>query len=143
MARKIALIYGWDYGPAPLGADWEMGVDVLQPAINATELHVRSLMALSEVIAEHPDARLRRSVLSVIQKNHPDLTTMGEILSVLKRKRRPVEEMLDALLESRHIEQFEVSEGRGTAYALREDDEPSPIRREEAQAGQTATDWCS
>lgn len=102
MARKIALVYGWDFGPALAGQPWEMDLDVLEPAIHLAELHIKSLVHLSDVIAEHPDARLRRSVMqSILQKG--GVATLGQILSVLKMRKRPVVEMLDALMEEGRV----------------------------------------
>jgi len=115
IARKIALVYGWDFGPATLGQPWRMGVDVLEPAIAFTELHIKSLTDLSHVIAEHADARLRRSILQVID-NKGGTASLGEILGVLKLRKRPVVEMLDALMEEGRVIKAEVSFGRGTAY---------------------------
>ncbi len=115
IARKIALVYGWDFGPASLGQPWRMGVDVLEPAIAFTELHIKSLTDLSHVIAEHADARLRRSILQVID-NKGGAATLGEILGVLKLRKRPVVEMLDALMEEGRVTKTDVSFGRGSAY---------------------------
>jgi hypothetical protein len=102
MARKIALIYGWDWGPAGYNQPWLMGVDILGPALAATELHVKSLIHLSDVIAEHPDARLRRSVMQAIAQFN-NIASLGQILSVLKMRKRPVQEMIDALLEEGRV----------------------------------------
>jgi len=68
IARKMCLIYGWDYGPAMAGKPWKIDISILEPAIALTELHISSLVGLSDVIAEHADARLRRSVLMSIDE---------------------------------------------------------------------------
>jgi hypothetical protein len=115
MARKIALVYGWDYGPAMAGKPWEMDLDVLEPAIAMAELHIKSLVHLSDVIAEHPDARLRRSVMLAILR-FSGVATLGEILSVLKMRKRPVTEMLDALMEEGRVTRAKTS--LGIVYTL-------------------------
>jgi hypothetical protein len=102
LARKVALIYGWDFGPAMHGQPWRMGIDVLEPAIEFVELHIKSLTDLSEVIADHPDARLRRSVIMAIE-GKGGVATLGEILQVMKMRKRPVVEMLDALREEGRV----------------------------------------
>lgn len=102
MARKIALVYGWDFGPAAHGQPWQMDLDVLEPAIALAELHIKSLIHLSDVIAEHPDARLRRSVMLAILQ-FKGVATLGEILSVMKMRKRPIVEMLDALMEEGRV----------------------------------------
>jgi len=113
IARKIALVYGWDFGPASYGKPWKMGIDVLEPAIAFTELHVKSLIDLSSVIAEHADARLRRSVLQAIDIKG-GVATLGEVLGVLKMRKRPVVEMLDALMEEGCV--VKVQTNFGNAY---------------------------
>jgi hypothetical protein len=110
MARKIALIYGWDFGQARQSDPWEMGLDVLEPAIALTELHIKSLVHLSEVIAEHADARLRRSVMQAILVNK-GVATLGDILRVLKMRKRPVVESLDALMEEGRVTRDKTSVG--------------------------------
>ena len=102
MARKLALVYGWDFGPAIHGKPWQMGLDVLEPAIAMAELHIKSLIHLSDVIAEHADARLRRSVMMAILQ-YRGVASLGEILGVLKMRKRPVVEMLEALQEEGRV----------------------------------------
>jgi hypothetical protein len=97
-ALKAALLYGWDFGAAEHGHPWLIGLGELEPAVALIELHIRGLVDLAEVIADHPDARLRRSVLQVIDELG-GAAKLGEILGVLKMRKRPVVETLDALLE--------------------------------------------
>jgi hypothetical protein len=99
IARKVALLYGWDFGPAMQGQPWQMDLDVLEPAIAFSEMHVKSLITLAEVIADHPDARLRRTVLDVLKRRGGE-ATLGDILLDTKMKKRPIAEMLDAMVES-------------------------------------------
>lgn len=116
MARKIALVYGWDFGPAPYSQPWHMDVDILEPAIALAELHVKSLIDLSEVIAEHPDARLRRAILSAIHSKG-DVATLGDLIGVLKMRKRPLTEMLEALQEEGRILRQDSSTGK-VVYCL-------------------------
>ena len=110
IARKVALCYGWDYGPAVHGKPWRMGIDILEPAIEFTELHVKSLVDLSDVIAEHPDARLRRSVLQAIEERG-GLATLGQILGIMKMRKRPIIEMLDSLMEEGRVRRIKTTNG--------------------------------
>lgn len=103
-ARKIALCLAWDYGPPQDGLPWEMDEDILIPAIKLTELHVKSLVYLSQTIAEHPEARMRRSVLAAVDQ-HGGVATLGQVLSVLKMRKRQVVEHLDALIEEGQVRQ--------------------------------------
>lgn len=112
-ARKIALILGWDYGPAQNGVPWQMDLDVLEPAIQITELHIKSLVSLSQSIAEHPEARLRRSVLMAIEQ-HGGVATLGQVLTILKMKKRNVVEHLDALIEEGKVQMVATTLGNTT-----------------------------
>lgn len=98
MARKVAMLYAWDYGPAREDRPWQISMNELAPAIKFAELHIKSLIGLSKKIADHPDARLRRSVLSAIESFH-GTCTLGQILGRLKMRKRPIVESLDALME--------------------------------------------
>ena len=102
LARKVALLYGWDYGPASQNRPWLISMRELVPAILFAELHIKSLIGLSENIAEHPDARLRRSVLQTLEANG-GAATLGHILGRLKMKKRPVSEILESLLEEKTV----------------------------------------
>jgi hypothetical protein len=110
LARKIALVLGWDYGAARNNAPWQMGLDILEPAIAITELHIKSLVSLAEVIAEHPDARLRRSIIRAIDVRGGQ-ASLGQVLGRLKMKKRPVLEMMDSLLEEGRVKRLRTSDG--------------------------------
>lgn len=117
MARKIALIYGWDYGPARFSREWQITIDILIPAIKAAELHIKSLSGLSDKIAEHPDARLRRSVINALD-TCGGRASLGQLLGILKLRKRPVVETLESLLEEGRVAR---PQGylNGTVYELR------------------------
>ena len=115
IARKIALLYGWDFGPAMLGQPWEITPDILDPAIKLTELHIKSLVDLSGMIAEHHDARMRRAVIQAID-SFGGVANLGEILSIMKTRKRVVSEILDSLLEEKKVSI--TSTAIGQAYAL-------------------------
>ena len=116
IARKVALIYGWDFGPASHGRPWRISVDEMRPALQFAELHIKSLVGLSSKIADHPDARLRRSVLESIEHNK-GVASLGQILTYLKMRKRPVVETLDSLLEEGKI--VKASTANGYAYVLK------------------------
>lgn len=110
MALKMGLLYGWDYGPAIHGQPWQMSIRELEPAVRFAELHVKSLVSLSRMIAEHPDARLRRSIIECIRELGGD-GTLGEILLTMKMRKRPISEMLDALAEEGTIVRAQTADG--------------------------------
>lgn len=113
MARKAALLYAWDWGKAADGQPWTMGVEELDYGIRFAELHIKSIIGVSHVIADHPDARLRRSVLEAIE-NRGGVATMGQILGNLKMRRKPVAESLDSLVEEGRVRR--ISSGSGYVY---------------------------
>jgi hypothetical protein len=115
LARKVALLYGWDFGPGMLGKDWLMDVDVLAPAIKFAELHIKSLVGLSGRIADHPDARMRREVLQALEFFN-GRASLGQILGHLKKRKRPIVEILDSLLEEGKVRK--ISDEYGMAYTL-------------------------
>lgn len=115
IARKVAMLYGWDFGPASQGSPWEISLQELEPAIAFAELHVRSLIGLSEKIADHPDARMRRAVIQAMQQCQ-GVATLGQIIGVLKMRKRPVVESLDGLLEEGRV--FKSQTSSGFSYAL-------------------------
>jgi hypothetical protein len=110
MARKAALLYAWDWGQPCDGQPWMMDVAELEYGIRFAELHVASVLALSEVIADHPDARLRRSVIHAVE-GQGGVATIGQILRTLKMRRKPVAESLDALVEEGRLRRLNVGSG--------------------------------
>lgn len=116
IARKVALIYGWDFGPASEGKNWRISLNEMEPALKFAELHIKSLVGLSSKIADHPDARLRRSVLEAIEHNK-GVATLGQVLSYLKMRKRPIVETLDSLLEEGLL--VKASTANGYAYVLK------------------------
>ena len=115
LARKVALLYGWDYGVGMHGQDWEMDVDVLAPAIKFAELHIKSLVGLSGKIADHPDARLRRQVLQAMEF-FGNRATLGQIVGNMKMRKRPIVEILDSLLEEGKV--LKIADEYGMAYIV-------------------------
>ena len=110
MARKAALLYAWDWGK-PIGGDpWLMDTPELDYGIRFAELHVKSVLGLSEVIADHPDARLRRSVIEAVELKG-GVASIGQILGTLKMRRKPVAESLDALVEEGRLRRINVGSG--------------------------------
>jgi hypothetical protein len=96
IARKVAMLLSWDYGQAVTGAPWQITVNELEPAIKVAELHLKSVIGLSEKLAEHPDAQVRRQVLESVALG--GVATLGQILRTTKLRRRTVTEILDALV---------------------------------------------
>jgi hypothetical protein len=116
MARKAALLYAWDWGKPVGGKAWEMDVPELDYGIRFAELHIASVVAMADRIAEHPDARLRRSVIEAIESRPNHHASVGEILRTMKMRRRPVAEALDGLVEEGRVRR--VTTGSDYVYVL-------------------------
>ena len=119
IARKVALLYAWDFGRGRGPHPWYITMKELLPAIKFAELHIMSVIGLSRKIADHPDARLRRSVIGAISV-YGRIASLGQILGVLKMRKRPVVEILDALLEEGIVAKTATTSGY--SYVLRVSD---------------------
>ena len=115
LCLKICLVYGWDFGPATRDKPWRITKEILEPAIALTELHLKSVCHLSEVIAVHPDARLRRDIIKAILR-YNGRASMGQILGVLKMRKRMVYEMIDAMMEEGIVKRLKTT--LGVVYEL-------------------------
>jgi hypothetical protein len=115
IARKAAMLYSWDYGVASWGEPWQIGLAELEPAIKLAELHIKSLSGLADKIADHPDARLRRSVIGALDTLGGE-APLGQILRILKMKKRSVVESLDGLVEEGRIRR--IRNEMGSVYVL-------------------------
>jgi hypothetical protein len=116
MARKVAMLYAWDFGRACVNQPWKISMRELAPAIKFAELHIKSIIGLSKKIADHPDARLRRSVMGAIE-SYQGTCTLGQVLGRLKMRKRPVVESLDALMEEGIVGKMMTT--TGYVYVLR------------------------
>lgn len=111
IALRIALVYGWDFGP-PFKSDapWRINPDILEPAIALTDLYIRSVEELSDVIADHEDGRIRRSILECLNE-FPSGATLGQVLGRVKRRKRVVVEAIDGLRTEGVIEDVATTNG--------------------------------
>ena len=103
-AMKIALLLGWDFGPMAAGNAWRIPPKIAMLAIQIAELHVQSVIALSEHLTSSKDQRDRALVLH--QLDEGEALTLGELL---KRSR---------LLKRRGVEIIETLQEEGTIVPL-------------------------
>jgi hypothetical protein len=96
IARKAAMLLAWDWGEALQGEPWHINEQHIEYGIRFTELHLASVISLAERLAEHPDALLRRQVLTKI----PEGATMslGQIMLATKLRKRTLMEILSGLV---------------------------------------------
>ena len=116
IARKVAMLYAWDFSPRNDEHPFYITTRELIPAIKFAELHIKSVIGLSKKIADHPDARLRRSVLAAME-TYGRTASLGQILGMLKMRKRPVVEILDALSEEGLVQRTPTI--NGYSYVLR------------------------
>ena len=112
------MLYAWDFTPTSDERPFQITLRELVPAIKFAELHIKSVIGLSKKIADHPDARLRRSVLAALE-TYGKMATLGQILGYLKMRKRPVVEILDALLEEGIVAKTATT--NGYSYIVRGD----------------------
>lgn len=114
MALKVALLIAWDYGKPREDINWKMDIDVLQPAIDITELHIKSLIHLSYEIAETSDARMRRTILKSIETyctRHQMPMGLDKLLGETKINIRDIQKYVDTLIAERKIKKMIVETG--------------------------------
>lgn len=110
IALRMSLILGWDFGPALAGKPWEIDENILGCAIQIAELHLDSVTGLSDILAEHEDARLRRTIMRAIDEEGGS-ATLGGILRRLKMRKRIVNEMIQAMIEMGELQEATTVKG--------------------------------
>ena len=132
IALKLAMLYGWDFGPAPYGDDWHMTEELLYPALMLTELYIQSVIELADTMAPHEDARTQRSVLDLIPAYETGMyATLGEIANLTKLRPLRLKEAIEGLTLSGRISRVGSSLGSETAYAQM----PRPVAITPAEDG--------
>lgn len=96
LAMKAALLYAWDFGEPMAGQPWCIDDHHVDYGIRFAELHLKSVVGLTEYFAEHQDAQTRRTILMAIPIG--GMQTLGQILLRTKLKKRTVLEVLDGLV---------------------------------------------
>ena len=107
IARKAAMLYAWDFGEPFSGDPWRLGVHHLTWGIRFAELHLQSVVGIAEKLAEHPDARLRRTILEIVPP--AGAQTLAQILRRTKMRKRVVMEVLDGLVVDGSLKPHAVS----------------------------------
>jgi hypothetical protein len=111
IAAKIAILLEWDLGGGRSGSDFYITEEVMRSTIAITNLHLRSVLELGEMIASTKDMKDRAIVLRVLgQSTMP----MGVILKQSEMLKKRGREILETLIEERTIEQVQI--GNETCY---------------------------
>lgn len=102
VALKIAMLLAWDYGGIADMETWQLTPEILGPAIEIAEMHLRSVCSISKGLAGTKDQRDRRAVLHVVG-TAPGLATVGVVCKATGLLKRRVSEILETLLEEGSI----------------------------------------
>ena len=118
-AAKIAILLSWDYGGAAVGP-WAIDLNVIEPAIALTELHLRSVLLLAQRIAATPDARWMNALVNAVPPG-PSVA-LGEILERVPLAKKQALLYLETLTERRKLKRLEPTSVEGSAYYQRQED---------------------
>ena len=111
IARKVAMLLAWDWGEALQGEPWRLHEQHIEYGIRFVELHIASVTALGERLAEHPDALLRRQVLGKIEGT----MSLGQIMRATKLRKRTLMEILSGLTIEGTLEMTQYAGSGGEA----------------------------
>lgn len=103
VALKIAMLLAWDFGGIADMETWQLTPEILAPAIEISELHLRSVCSIARGLAGTRDQRDRRAVLHVVA-SLPELATLGAICKTTGLLKRRVNEILETLVEEGSIQ---------------------------------------
>lgn len=117
IAIRVAMALAWDMGVARQGHDWYIDAEVLTFAIQVAELHLQSVITLSEKLAETPYAIDRRKVLQCFYSNE-GICSFGQILGITKMRKREVAEIVEGLLLEEVIEEVSLSNSKQKIYRV-------------------------
>jgi hypothetical protein len=107
IAIRVAMIHAWDKGISRMGKAWFIDYPTLEFAIAVAELHLKSVISLSERLVDHPDAQMRRTVLKQFRRQN-DIVSIGEILRATKMRKRTVLEVLEGLVLEGQIQELPI-----------------------------------
>ncbi len=107
---KVATLFGFDFGAATEGGEWEIGMEQLIPAMRFAEMHIQSVVELAENIASNQHERRRRAVLRGVQGGAFNL---GQLLERVRPRmnKRDIMAVIDALTEGKVMWQFQPTSG--------------------------------
>ena len=117
IAIRVAMALAWDIGASRTGDDWHIDTEILTFAINVAELHLKSVITLSEKLAETPYAIDRRKVLRCFTSND-GICSFGQILGMTKMRKREVSEILEGLLLEEVIEEVSIANSKQRIYRV-------------------------
>jgi hypothetical protein len=115
IAMRVCMIFAWDIGTSRKGENWYIDVDCLNFGINVAELHLKSVISLSERLAEHPDALFRRKIMGCFPF-HGDIVSLGDILKITKMRKRTVVELIEGLLLEGYINEIPVDNTKNRVF---------------------------
>lgn len=103
VALKVAMLLAWDFGGIADAETWQLTPEILAPAIEISELHIRSVCSIAHGLAGTRDQRDRRAVLHVVSSLQ-ELPTLGVICKLTGLLKRRTSEILETLVEEGSIQ---------------------------------------
>jgi len=120
LARKIALLYSADFGKALHGQPFTIGLDELIPALSFAELHLKSIVEVTENLTGSRYGRERKNILSVLHRDPSVPVPFSEFLrfTMPRIEKRRAFQILESLVSEGIV--FSYSEGGTAFYTLHE-----------------------
>lgn len=109
VALKAAMLYHWDFGEVGT-KDWYIDKNVLKYAIALAELHLKSVLDLTQTIAVNDDARMIREVVSAVEGFGGE-ATYQQICGRVKRRHRLVTELIETCVRQGHLRMMATPDG--------------------------------
>jgi hypothetical protein len=97
LALKVAMIYAWDWG-LPYDTMWEMPEEAIWAGIRYTELHIKSVIGLSDQIADTLYAKNRRRCIDALI-TCKGRASMGTLMKMTKLSKKDSQQILESLVE--------------------------------------------
>lgn len=107
LVLRMALLFAWDYGKARHG-EWTIGLEELEPAIKFGEMHIESVINVTNRLAANKDMMNKRNVLDAISSEFP--TPLGFITSQAQMLVKYVQPVLETLREEKSIRRVMVTD---------------------------------
>ncbi len=117
IAIRIAMAMAWDMGVSRQDEDWYINAEILHFSIDVAELHLKSIVTLSEKLAETPYALDRRKVLTCFYENDR-ICSLGQLLGLTKMRKGQVSEILEGLLMEEILEEVSIANSKQRIFRV-------------------------
>jgi len=118
LARKVALLYAADFGKAMHGQPFEITLDELIPALSFAELHLKSIVEVTEKLTGSRYGKERKNILAVLHRDPAVPCSFSEFLrhTMPRIEKRRAMQILDSLVSEGIV--FAYTQGGEPHYTL-------------------------